>query len=345
MAENVSTRSIMGSFALGLGKFGMGVADVAGSTLKVMASPEFAEGLNASLKEQARTNQQFEQMREQAVINARPQYVASSTTINSTRSTPATNSNGPNASTGVKQTAISSTATQSGESAKRAVTPTPMPPKYQAQVATIGSVSDKCPPGSSPARQANGQYVTIPPTAYCIKDPQNAATQATSQGAKNGSGSGSGSGSGVTNVVNSGASPANNTNPKSGNSSTENTVSKVKKIEWSSVMYETAAVCRRNQHNAEKWWCDGPFQDIILADDTLKDALGLSGCKFPVSATSGTTNKGKTVDIYRCGYGLRKGYDRDIVTKYGITFAPRAYMCPKNQFKECTDFYDGQDKL
>jgi len=30
-------------------------------------------------------------------------------------------------------------------------------PKYQPQVATISSVQDKCPPGSSPARQANGQ--------------------------------------------------------------------------------------------------------------------------------------------------------------------------------------------
>lgn len=83
MDENKSTRSIMGSFALGLGKFGMGVADVAGTTLKVLASPEVAQGLNSALQEQARTQRQLVAMQTQAMLNARQQSLSSSGTSTS----------------------------------------------------------------------------------------------------------------------------------------------------------------------------------------------------------------------------------------------------------------------
>lgn len=93
ISENKSTRSIMGSFALGLGKFGMGVADIAGTTLKVLASPEVAQGLNTALREQARTRRQLDAMQVQAMLNARQQS-RSSTSSSTSYGRPTTTSNG-----------------------------------------------------------------------------------------------------------------------------------------------------------------------------------------------------------------------------------------------------------
>lgn len=80
MAENKSTRSIMGSFALGLGKLGMGVANAAGTTLKVLASPEVAQGMNSALQQHARTQRQIDVMQTQAMLNARQQSSSSTST-------------------------------------------------------------------------------------------------------------------------------------------------------------------------------------------------------------------------------------------------------------------------
>lgn len=63
-------------------------------------------------------------------------------------------------------------------------------PKYLPQVVTIPSFNQVCPPGSSPARQANGEYVTNPPTAYCVNDPQSTSGQGTAQEHRNGSAAG-----------------------------------------------------------------------------------------------------------------------------------------------------------
>lgn len=211
-------------------------------------------------------------------------------------------------------------------------------PKYQPPVVTIPKGRETCPPGSSPARQANGQYVTIPPSAYCIKDPQSA------------SGSGSSPPSGSDRPL---SASATTTRPPTSSSSGGNTgsdaprspttVKQPPKIEWGPIQLEAFAICRQSEKNG-KWWCDGPGQNLILFDSpTVEDALDGVGCSSATSAAGARTKDGKPAELYRCGFGLRS-FDRNIAKIHGVVTAPRSYMCPKYQGAKCTDFYDGQDK-
>jgi hypothetical protein len=212
-------------------------------------------------------------------------------------------------------------------------------PKYQPQVATIGSVQDKCAPGSSPARQANGQYVTIPPTAYCVKDPQNATAPASAQGTKNGSGND------ASFVVNSGTAPTSNTNSNGGSGSNENTGSKVKKIEWGPVKLEAIAICNQSPKNS-KWQCYGPVQNEPFHDGpTLESSLASQHCAGGTWAAGGPVLDGVQWQAYQCGHSLGAG-DNDVAQRYSLITARRSYICPKDQLGDgrCATIYDGQDK-
>ena len=212
-------------------------------------------------------------------------------------------------------------------------------PKYQPQVATISSVQDKCPPGSSPARQANGQYVTIPPTAYCVKDPQNATTPATAQGTKNGSGNG------ASFVVNSGAAPTSYTSSNGGSGSNENAGSKIKKIEWGPVKLEAIAICNQSPKNS-KWQCYGPLQNEPFHDGpTLESSLASQHCAGGTWAAGGPVLDGVQWQAYQCGHSLGDG-DNDVAKRYSLITARRSYMCRKDQLGDgrCATIYDGQDK-
>jgi hypothetical protein len=46
---------------------------------------------------------------------------------------------------------------------------------------------------------------------------------------------------------------------------------------------------------------------------------------------------------YRCNQGMGPG-DYDVAKRYNMITARRQYMCPVNQIRSCTTFYDGQDK-
>lgn len=114
------------------------------------------------------------------------------------------------------------------------------------------------------------------------------------------------------------------------------------KVAWGPIQLEALAICREVQKN--KWWCDGPTQEILVSDyPTVQDALGTVGCISPTSAAGGTTKNGKEGDVYRCGFGL-PSYKRNIAKIHNLVTAQRSYMCPASQAADCTIFYDGQDK-
>ncbi len=226
-----------------------------------------------------------------------------------------------------------------GRSARATVVASaPELPQYKTPVVTIPKGRETCPPGSSPARQANGQYVTIPPAAYCIKDTQNA------------SGSGSSSTASSDRPL---SASATTTRPPTSGSSGGNTgsdaprpptiVKQTPKTEWGPVQLEAFAICRQSEKNG-KWWCDGPGQDLILVDSpTVEAALESVDCSPATSAAGARTKDGKPAELYRCGFGLRS-YDRNIAKIHRVVTAPRSYMCPKYHSAKCTDFYNGQDK-
>lgn len=210
-------------------------------------------------------------------------------------------------------------------------------PKYQPQVATIGTVSDKCPPGSSPARQANGLYVTIPPTAYCIKDTQSTNTQTTAQSAQNGTVVGT--------TVNSGNVRQSSNNGSGSNRSNENGSSKVKEIEWGPIKLEAVAICNQSPKSS-KWQCYGPVQNEPFHDGaTLESSLAGQNCAGGTWAAGGPILDGVQWQAYRCGHSLGYG-DNDVATRYSLVTARRSYICPKNQLGDgqCSTIYDGQDK-
>ena len=205
------------------------------------------------------------------------------------------------------------------------------------QKVTIPTWPQSCPPGYSPARHPNGVTVTVAPGAYCIKDPQSTPGQASVQGQGNSGRVGTASG-GTADKTTTGATPADTYSSEPAKKE-----KKEKKIEWGPIQLEALAICRQSTKN-NKWWCDGPVQNLILFDNaTVDEALGYVGCNPGTAAGGGTTKEGKQGDVYRCGYGLRS-YDRDIKKIHGLITAPRSYICPKYQGAKCTTFYDGQDK-
>lgn len=207
-------------------------------------------------------------------------------------------------------------------------------PKYQPQVVTLPKADLKCQPGYTWYNEKG----TGAPGGTCYKNSQ---AQTSAQVESNSRGDSSQQNS-----------PTNKTSRQqtasvSGATTKQNTqvattpVRQSPKTEWGPIQLEALAIC--NEKNG-KWWCDGPLQNLLLRDyATLEEALSLVGCKTPIYSAGDSTNKGKQVDVYRCGYGLEKG-DRDIAKIHGLITAQRSYMCPKYHGSACTDFYDGQDK-
>jgi len=211
-------------------------------------------------------------------------------------------------------------------------------PQYKTPVVTIPKGRETCPPGSSPARQANGQYVTIPPAAYCIKDPQATSGQQTAQGAdRNGGVGGVGGVGGADGSA--GQETANNT--RSDQPRPTAPARQPAGIEWGPVQMEAFAICVKSTKSG-RWWCDGPLQEAT-DNATAEEGLRYVGCSPATHAAGANTKDGRPGELYRCGFGLRS-YDRNIAKIHRVVTAPRSYMCRKNFLSKCTDFYNGQDK-
>jgi len=207
-------------------------------------------------------------------------------------------------------------------------------PKYQPQVVTVPSGRQVCPPGSSPARQPNGEYVTTPPAAYCIQDSQSTAANGSSarQAANN------------RNPASDDRLAANTTKGEQSDPSSVSTTKKEKKIEWGAIQLEAIAICHQNSKSG-KWECNGALDNQMIVDEpTLESALARQYCSRGTWAAGGPTIQGVQWDAYRCGHALGVS-DYDVAKKHGLITARRTYICPKYSGDgRCTTIYDGQDK-
>ena len=95
---------------------------------------------------------------------------------------------------------------------------------------------------------------------------------------------------------------------------------------------EAVAICWENSRNQNKYSCDGPIQNLIIADYTLEQALDLSGCPNPRLTDGSRTVKNRSVIVHLCGYGLISS-DRDVVKRNGLTVQRNTYSCPKSQWR------------
>lgn len=128
---------------------------------------------------------------------------------------------------------------------------------------------------------------------------------------------------------------------KENNQLTTNGIERQTKQNTGPILEEAFAVCSERSNNTGKWWCDGPEQDILLADYLLDEALSLSGCKFHERLTGmGFTKNGKNYDVWRCGFGMN-AWNQNIRKKYQIVgISWRSYQCHNNE-AYCTRLYDG----
>ncbi len=104
------------------------------------------------------------------------------------------------------------------------------------------------------------------------------------------------------------------------------------------VLPEALAICKPSKNNPENWWCDGPVQRLILADEPLVRQLEAVGCsKAQPQSRSLAAGDGRYV--YFCAYGRTKGVDRNIAKIYSlpghILVKRRAYQCPKYFIAKC----------
>lgn len=202
-----------------------------------------------------------------------------------------------------------------------------------------------CPPGSSPARHANGTYVTVPSTAICIKNEQHTPgldDLRNRNGESNSAAAGQVlSSSGVTtgSRMPSGSGEDDSRTPPG-------TIPKQpKKTEWGPIQLEALAICRQSSKSG-KWECNGSLDNQTIVDEpTLESALARQHCAGGTWAAGGPVLKGVQWDAYRCGRALGAG-DYDVAKRYSMITARRSYICPKYQSGDgrCTTIYDGQDK-
>ena len=95
---------------------------------------------------------------------------------------------------------------------------------------------------------------------------------------------------------------------------------------------EAVAICWQNSRDQSKYGCDGPIQNLIIADYTLEQGLDLVGCPNPRLTEGSRTVKNKSVTVYLCGYGLISS-DRDVVKRNELVVQRNTYSCPKSKWR------------
>lgn len=319
-SETDNTRTVIGYLVLGAGKVANATATAVGTVASALA-----ENSGAIAAGMAQTSNQM------AAFNAQQNQAYQGAFARSVE--------GRNARTAMtSSTQVSLPGGAPVAAAAAAQKPTTLStielPNYRAQVATISTVKDACPPGSSPARYPNGQYKAIPPSAYCIKDPQEGASKQADKIP-------SGASERVAKKTNSDSlRNASNDNGTRGGSDSEK-----RKTKWGPVKLEAVAICNQSPKNG-KWQCYGPVQNEPFHENaTLEEALRGQHCAGGTLAAGGPSMQGVQWNAYRCGHSLGFG-DNDIAKRYSLITPRASYICPADQLGDgrCTVAYDGQDK-
>lgn len=207
--------------------------------------------------------------------------------------------------------------------------------QYVPQTVTIPAFAEQCPPGSSPARHANGRTLTAGSgAAVCLPDAKAGGQSAT--GGQNGAGN---TVAGSTGSGNGSAGSANGSGSGSGQGNGGGTA---KKSKWGDVQPELLAICREGT-NKKGWECNGGQDNQILADEPLDRALERQHCAGGTLTVGGPVIKGQQWQVYQCGKGVGPG-DFDVAKRYNLVTPRRSYICEAYKSGRCTIPYTGQDK-
>ena len=131
---------------------------------------------------------------------------------------------------------------------------------------------------------------------------------------------------------------SNSKKKQGSHNSTTGNASGGKKQAMGKLLPEALAICKAKKSNPNLWWCDGPTQKLVLADDTLMKQLSFVGCGN-ANPQSHRVAAGKGRYVFFCQYGIQN-YDRNIAKLYNlagnILVKRRAYQCNKNKSSKCT---------
>ncbi len=101
---------------------------------------------------------------------------------------------------------------------------------------------------------------------------------------------------------------------------------------------EALAICRPKKTDPDLWWCDGPTQRLILADDPLSVQLNAVGCGSATPASQRLALDDRHF-VFFCKYGLQKS-DRNIAAIHSlpghILAKRKSYQCDKFNISKCT---------
>lgn len=211
--------------------------------------------------------------------------------------------------------------------------------QYTQQKVILPTWSDRCPQGSSPARNPNGTTVTAHGgTAYCLKDKTDGVTaqpgESTASSGSTGV-SGTGSSTGVSSTA-SGEVGSNNTD-------TSTKPVPTKRSKWGEVRAEALIVCRETVK--KNWECNGPLDNQSWPSDTLEEALNRQSCPDATLSIGGPVLKGEQWQAFQCGRSLGAG-ESDVAKRYKLITPRRSFICPAyDGGGRCATLYTGQDKI
>lgn len=150
-----------------------------------------------------------------------------------------------------------------------------------------------------------------------------AANSGNSGGGENGDGSNAG-----------GSQTGSNTN--NGNSNSNSNSASGPKM--GPLIGEALAICRPKKTDPDLWWCDGPTQRLILADDPLSVQLNAVGCGSATPSSQRLALDDRHF-VFFCKYGLQKS-DRNIAAIHSlpghILAKRKSYQCDKFNISKCT---------
>lgn len=108
-----------------------------------------------------------------------------------------------------------------------------------------------------------------------------------------------------------------------GNQSTPPTITPP---QWGTPVPEAIAVCWQTG-SGNGWFCDGPLQEVMVAERDMLAARKLVGCRTSDSEIRDIGTSGK-YRVFGCGRGLRQG-ERDMRALRGVNGGNNRYRCLK----------------